>query len=68
MQIQLKILHDIAKNVFLIVTKFCSDTIWDTALLSQLKYAILQWTNKDPVTFFTCIHECHLQQYPADYE
>ena len=62
MRIQLKILHDIDKWVFFIVTKFGSDTTGHFSAVTGQKYAILQWTNKDPATIFTSMHEHHLRQ------
>ena len=54
MQIQQKISHDIVKSVFLIDTKFWSDMMSHCSVVAELKYAILQWTNKDPAIIFTC--------------
>ena len=62
-RIQLKILHDIEKCVLLIVTKFGSDTMSHFSAVMELKYAILQWTNKDPAIIFTSI-AVHLRQCP----
>ena len=63
-RIQLKILHDIDKCVLLIVTKFGSDTTSHFSAVTELKYTILQWTNKDPAIIFTSMRERHLRQCP----
>ena len=63
-RIQLKILHDIDKCVLLIVTKFGSDSTSHFSAVNEEKYAILQWTNKDPAIIFTSMHERHLRQCP----
>ena len=44
-RIQRKILHDIVTSVFLIETKFQSDTTSCCFVVNKLKYAILPWTN-----------------------
>ena len=53
MQIQLKILHDMVKSVFLIITKFGNAMISHCSVVTKLRYAIVQWTNKDPAIIFT---------------
>ena len=63
-RIQLKILHDIDKCVLLIVTKFGSDTTSHFSAVTEWKYTILQWTNKDPAIIFTSMRERHLRQCP----
>ena len=60
-RIQLKILHDIDKCVLHIVTKFGSDTTSHFSGVTELKYTILQWTNKDPAIIFTSMRERHLR-------
>ena len=65
--ILLNFLYDIVKSVFLIVTKSRSDTTCQCSATTELKYAILQWANKDPVIFFTCMHERHLRQCHSFY-
>ena len=62
MRIQLKNLHDIIKSVFLIVTKFWSDTTSHCSVVPELRYAILRRTNKDITTIFSCMRDCHLWQ------
>ena len=42
------------KCVFLIVTTY---TTSHCSVINELKLAILQWTNKDPATVFTCMRE-----------
>ena len=49
------------KCVFLIVTTSRSDTTSHCSVINELKLAILQWTNKDPATIFTCMCERHPQ-------
>ena len=61
-RIQPKILHDLDKCVFLVVTKFGSDTTSHFSAVTDLKYAILQGKNKDPVTIFTSMR--HLRHCP----
>ena len=61
MQIQPKILHDTVKSAFLIVTKFISNMTSHCSVFTELKFAILQWTNKDSATVFTWIRAHHLQ-------
>ena len=51
--IPLIFLYDIVKSVFLNVTKSRSDTTIQCSVTTELKYAILQWGNKDPVTICT---------------
>ena len=63
-RIQLKILHDIDKCFPLIVTKFGSDTTSHVSAITELKYTILQWANKDPAIIFTSMRERHLRQCP----
>ena len=63
-RIQLKILHDMDKGVFLIVRKFGIDTTSHFSAVPEWKYAILQWTNKDPATICTSMRERHLRQCP----
>ena len=63
-RIWLKILHDIEKCVLLIVAKYGSDTTSHFSVVTESKYAILQWTNKDPVIIFTSMRERHLRQCP----
>ena len=58
--------HLWVKSVFLIVTKFRSDMMSHCSVVADLKYTILQWTNKDPVTIFTCLRERHLWQCPDE--
>ena len=58
--IPLNFLYDIVKSAFLIVTKSGSDTTSQCSVTAELKYAILQWVNKDPANTFTCMHERHL--------
>ena len=60
--ISLNFSYDIVKSVFLIVTKSQSDTTSQSSVTAKLKYAILQWANKDPATIFTCMRERHLRK------
>ena len=62
--IPLNFLYDIVKSAFLIVTKSWSDITSHCSVTDKLKYAILQWANKDPATVFTCMRERHLRQCP----
>ena len=64
-RMQLKILHDIDKCVFLILTKVGSDTTNRFSAVTEQKYAILPWTNKDPATTFTSMRKRHLRQCPV---
>ena len=54
-------LYDVVKSVPLIVTKSWSDKTSQWSVTAKLKYAILQWANKDPATIFTCMRERHLR-------
>ena len=63
MRIQLKILHDIDKCVFLIA-KFGSDMASHFSDVTEYKYAILQWINEDPPTIFISMRDRHLKQCP----
>ena len=62
--IQRKTSHDIDKSVFVIIRKFGSDTTSPFSAVTKKKYAILQWTNKDPATIFTSMRERHLWKCP----
>ena len=62
--IPLNFLYDIAKSMFLDVTKSRSDTMNECPVTTEVKYAILQWANKGPATIFTSMREPHLRQCP----
>ena len=65
MRIQLQILHDIVKSVFLIITKFGNVMTSHCSVVTKLKYAMVQWTNMHPTNIFTCMCKRHPQQCPS---
>ena len=62
--IPLNFLYGIVKSIFLIVRKSRNDATNQCSVTAELKYAILQWANRDPATIFTSMCECQLRQSP----